>query len=130
VPYDEAKLRGVRLQAARALKGLGQKKAAELIGVSRTTLSGWENGESIDEYYLDAIVRTYGGSKGWVRYGDGKGPPGYNAVDPVELETTEEVTLPIVEVRAPKKQRKKRRVQGSRPQRPPAHPPAPQGHRK
>lgn len=33
----------ITLKAARINKGLNQTKAAELIGVSKTTLSAWEN---------------------------------------------------------------------------------------
>lgn len=75
---SEAQRRGVRLQAARKLSGLGQGEAAERIGVSRTTLSGWENGEPIDEVWVAPIVRVYGGSKSWVRYGEGNAPAGYS----------------------------------------------------
>lgn len=67
----------MRLAAARKLKGLGQAEAGAQIGVSRTTLSGWENGEPIDEAWIAPIVRTYGGSKSWVRYGEGVAPVGY-----------------------------------------------------
>lgn len=48
----------------------------------------------------------------------------------IELKAIEEETLPVVEVRPPKTPRKNRRVQGSRTQRSPARPPAPQGPRK
>lgn len=75
---SEAKKRGVRLQAARRLRGLSQIKAAKSIGVSRTTLSGWENGEPIDEQWVPEIVRVLGGSKAWVRYGEGAPPDGYS----------------------------------------------------
>ena len=55
---------------------------------------------------------------------------GQQPVDTVGLVVIEEETLPVVEVRAPKIPQKKRRAQGSRPQRPPARPPVPQGPRK
>lgn len=75
--------RGVRLVAARRLRGLSQKAAAAEIGCSRITLSGWENGKPIDEVWVEHIVRVYGGSKGWVRYGEGQAPVGYTEPDVV-----------------------------------------------
>lgn len=36
---------GRRLLASRALAGMDQQQAADAIGVSRTTLSGWERGK-------------------------------------------------------------------------------------
>ncbi len=35
-----------QFKAARAIKGLRQEEAAKLIGVSASTLSSWENGET------------------------------------------------------------------------------------
>ncbi|MBE7091308.1 MAG: helix-turn-helix domain-containing protein [Clostridiales bacterium] len=49
-----------RLQAARKNAGLSQEEAAALLGVSRQTLSKWENGDGLpDSEKLVAISRVY-----------------------------------------------------------------------
>ena len=49
------------LKAARVNKGLGQKAAAEILGVSNKTLGRWENGETVPKQnHIDAICDLYG----------------------------------------------------------------------
>lgn len=49
------------LKAARVNKGLGQKDAAKILGVSNKTLGRWENGETAPKQnYIDAICDLYG----------------------------------------------------------------------
>jgi transcriptional regulator with XRE-family HTH domain len=73
---SEAKTRGVRLQVARKFAGLDQRQAAKKLGVSRQTVSGWENGAEIEEENLAAAATLYGASRGWIRYGEGDAPRG------------------------------------------------------
>lgn len=49
---------GVKLRKIRADKGLTQVQLAELVKVSKTTVSGWENGLSYPS--IDALVRLCG----------------------------------------------------------------------
>lgn len=50
----------ITLKAARVNRGLNQTKAAELIGVSRTTLISWEKYHSFPNIrYLHAIEAAY-----------------------------------------------------------------------
>lgn len=77
MPADsEALARGVRLKAARELKGLSQKEAAVRLGVSRVTISGWENGAVITEDRIEGICRLYGAEPAWIRYAVGIAPEG------------------------------------------------------
>ena len=57
---------GMTLKAARVNRGLNQQKAADLIGVSRTTLQSWETYKSFPTVaQLPAIESAYG-----VKYDD------------------------------------------------------------
>lgn len=80
---DEA-ARGVRLRASRLLIGLSQEEAAKELKVSRTTVSGWENGAAIDEENLEAAAKLYGVSRGWLRYGEGELPAGLTGLRPAD----------------------------------------------
>jgi transcriptional regulator with XRE-family HTH domain len=73
---SEAKARGVRLKTARLLAGLDQVRAAKKLGVSRQTVSGWENGAAIEEDNLGAAAALYRAPRGWLRYGEGDAPRG------------------------------------------------------
>lgn len=70
-----AEARGVRLKSARLLLGLDQAEMAKRLGVSRQTVSGWENGAQIEEDRMEAVAHAYNAAKGWIRYGEGN-PPG------------------------------------------------------
>lgn len=51
----------VTLKAARVNKGLNQQEAADLIGISRTTLQSWETYKSFPTVFqLPAIEAAYG----------------------------------------------------------------------
>lgn len=51
---------GMTLKAARVNKGLNQQEAAELIGVSRTTIQSWESYKSFPTVVqLPAIEAAY-----------------------------------------------------------------------
>lgn len=73
---DEAGARGIRLKSARLLMDLSQDEAAKRLGVSRQTVSGWENGAEIEEDRMAAVSRVYGARRGWLRYGEGDPPHG------------------------------------------------------
>jgi len=72
----DVKARGVRLKAARELKGLSQEQAALELGVSRVSVSGWENGAPISEDRISGIAQLYGVGRAWIRYGEGVAPEG------------------------------------------------------
>jgi transcriptional regulator with XRE-family HTH domain len=57
---------GITLKAARVNRGLNQQDAADIIGVSRTTLQSWETFKSFPTVaQLPAIEKAYG-----VKYDD------------------------------------------------------------
>lgn len=52
---------GITMKAARVNRGLNQQEAADLIGVSRTTLQAWESYKSYPTVaQLPAIESAYG----------------------------------------------------------------------
>lgn len=72
--------------AARRLTGLTQQEMADKLNVSRTTVTGWENGAEIEEGRMNDVSRAYGASRGWIRYAEGKPPEGlasFEATPPV-----------------------------------------------
>lgn len=51
----------ITLSAARVNAGYSQKKAAELLGVSNTTLCSWEKGKTFpDQPMIEKICKLYG----------------------------------------------------------------------
>lgn len=76
ISLSAAQLRGIRLKAARLLQGLSQDEIAKKLGVTRQTISGWENGAELEEERMDAVSKVYGASKGWIRYREGEPPAG------------------------------------------------------
>lgn len=51
----------ITLSAARVNAGYSQKKAAELLGISNTTLCNWENGKTFpDQPMIEKICNLYG----------------------------------------------------------------------
>lgn len=82
-------LRGARLAAARRLTGLTQLQMADKLGVSRTTVTGWEGGSAIDEARMDDVSVAYRASKGWIRYAEGKPPEGLASFEPMVLTNPE-----------------------------------------
>jgi transcriptional regulator with XRE-family HTH domain len=76
ISLSAAQLRGIRLKAARLLQGLSQEELAKKLGVTRQTVSGWENGAEIEEERMDAVSKAYAASKGWLRYREGEPPAG------------------------------------------------------
>ena len=51
----------ITLSAARVNAGFSQKKAAELLGISNSTLCSWEKGKTFpDQPMIDKICDLYG----------------------------------------------------------------------
>lgn len=73
----------VTLKSARVNKGLNQQEAAEILGVSRTTLQSWETYKSFPTVaQLPAIEKAYG-----VKYDDIIFLPPNYALNGTESET-------------------------------------------
>lgn len=85
-----AELRGARLKSARNVLGLDQADMAKQLGVSRQTISGWENGAEIEEERMGDVSRAYAASKGWIRYGEGQPPEGLAPTETERLTSPEE----------------------------------------
>lgn len=52
---------GITLRAARVNKGLSQENAAQLLGVTKYTVSNWERGKSYPSVtHLKNIEKAYG----------------------------------------------------------------------
>lgn len=62
--------RGKRIKAARGRRGLSQREAAELIGVSKRTVWSWEQGEVIHRPNLVAVAEALQTDLDWLRYGE------------------------------------------------------------
>lgn len=116
---------GRRLKRLAKERGLSNKALAEQTGAHIVTVSRWMGGQEPKGATLLKLAAVLGVTPDYLLKGE-KPTTGQSA----KVETNEEETLPTVEVRSPKRPRKKRRVRGSRSQRPSAGPPAPQGPRK
>lgn len=123
---------GERLRFARTAAGLTQVALAQALGIRQNQISVWEAGTSGPHRdRLPIIASKVGTTVDWLLTGKGAAPHPTSDAPPALPAVTEDLEpRRAVEVRRPKKAQKKRRAQGSRPRRPPARPPAPQGPRK
>lgn len=116
---------GKRLKRLAKEMGLSNKALAQETGAHEVTVSRWMGGQEPKGATLLSLAAVLKVTPDYLLKGEKPANPQL-----VAIETIEEGTQPVVEVRPPKKPQKKRRVRGSRPQRQSARPPAPQGRRK
>lgn len=68
------KIDGRRIKAARKAKRLTLQKVAEYFGISKTAVILWEKDGQIADDKFPGLVRLFGGSQEWFKYGTGLAP--------------------------------------------------------